>query len=733
MDYESFELKFFKQLKDSKKECISLVEKNKKLVEANLENLETVDKFVTSLNTIIIETEKLKYSIIEKLFNLSFLKRVEDTFKESDVLIQACKVNNVKAIKWLMSMNINLRKQDKDGMTALMYSVKKSSQLFVVKEYISQYKDSLNLKDNNGETALFHAVYNIEAFKCLVNTPTVDVNYKDYNDQDTILIRCIKLSRFSCIDILFERSDIDVNSVDKRGWPISFYFAEQGFANEFELLSKKNCNYNYVNNIVPSYDEAIKSTSDSKGNQPRAKKENILTIIMNKLYKSDGYEKIISKLENYYRMLIYLMKIGYDFNTIVDEAGNTAVMESLIANDVFTALYIIYNDQGEGGKYKLDLSIKNKYGDSVVSLLLKKKFGQPLFEIVKKNPSFSLEYEDIYHNDLLMLFAMTGQYREMKNYLKNNGMIVDLVKKYKGDKLVNKNDDNYVVIDKKVDEEQDIIVEQRVKVNEDNNPPSYDEIKTDMIRNHVNDHGENALILATKCRCRNCVKVLLENGVNDVNHQDHLGNTALHYAIFIKDREIIEMLLSSGADKNIKNKDGLDALSYAEKIKNDLSVNGKSYSYIGAKIDEVIRLLTQGNVSLKDKVAEIEYNRYIREDLIEIYKEVEPYLRLDYDDTFVIINGFSYFGMVLKIYQKAFGKIESQYYSYPYCLGWPDTIDSNYFIHGESYDIDICLPLEIDCGLKVEWTTDTLLKTICKRRRIIDCRIPNILLTSTIS
>ena len=63
---------------------------------------------------------------------------------------------------------------------------------------------------------------------------------------------------------------------------------------------------------------------------------------MNKLYKLKGYSRRASWLKNYNNTFILSIHIGYDFNAIIDDEGNTILMASLIANDIATALYIIY-------------------------------------------------------------------------------------------------------------------------------------------------------------------------------------------------------------------------------------------------------------------------------------------------------------------------------------------------------------------------------------------------------
>lgn len=87
------------------------------------------------------------------------------------------------------------------------------------------------------------------------------------------------------------------------------------------------------------------------------------------------------------------------------------------------------------------------------------------------------------------------------------------------------------------------------------------------------DNGVNALIASIIFSDRFKLNVLkknyfyithiLQRGI-DVNHQDKLGNTALHYAV-IRERpaELVALLLKYGARKDIRNKEGKTPLDIA--------------------------------------------------------------------------------------------------------------------------------------------------------------------------
>lgn len=151
-------------------------------------------------------------------------------------------------------------------------------------------------------------------------------------------------------------------------------------------------------------------------------------------------------------------------------------------------------------KLSIDFSIKNKYGENVSSLLVKLN-NNILISNLMNNPSFDFGYRDqLSGNSLLMLSAIS----------------------------------------------QPMLLEKLIKMNSFN-------------INELNNKNENALILATKAGCISNVKMLLKKNIN-CNHQDDLGNTALHYAVQLDDPYLVS-ILKKRIDCKILNKKGLSPKS----------------------------------------------------------------------------------------------------------------------------------------------------------------------------
>ncbi|MGF2142914.1 ankyrin repeat domain-containing protein, partial [Vagococcus fluvialis] len=86
-----------------------------------------------------------------------------------------------------------------------------------------------------------------------------------------------------------------------------------------------------------------------------------------------------------------------------------------------------------------------------------------------------------------------------------------------------------------------------------------------------NRFGGNTIIPAAEKGHLDTVKLLLEDGTVDINHQNNYGYTALIEAIALTDgskvyQDIVAELLKYGADKNLKDNYGKTAIDYAREL-----------------------------------------------------------------------------------------------------------------------------------------------------------------------
>ncbi len=86
----------------------------------------------------------------------------------------------------------------------------------------------------------------------------------------------------------------------------------------------------------------------------------------------------------------------------------------------------------------------------------------------------------------------------------------------------------------------------------------------------VDSNGLTPLMYCIQNERSKMIDYLLEKEI-DINKQDNVGNTALFYAVFkSKDKiELIEKLLTKGADMNMANKASVTPLSLANSMANE--------------------------------------------------------------------------------------------------------------------------------------------------------------------
>jgi len=207
MNFETFETEFLLGLRNKSKNCFSLLDNNRKLVQAYLGsdgNQTTIDRFINEINLLVIKT-KNNFSYIKKILTHESFKdnnaknRLLENFRNSNVLIEACKTENKNAIKWLLTMEMNPLVQDKKGMSALMYAAENNNLISTVKHFIND-KSCLDLVDENSENAIFHALRNSNALMALVKS-NVNINQINKNNESALLY-CSKNELYSPLIIL---------------------------------------------------------------------------------------------------------------------------------------------------------------------------------------------------------------------------------------------------------------------------------------------------------------------------------------------------------------------------------------------------------------------------------------------------------------------------------------------------------------------------------------------------
>jgi len=267
-NYESFESELFAKLKKESNKALKLIDENEKLIKYNLNS----KKFVNEFNNIILDNNnKIKnFKIFEAVLNHRLFTDVLAQFRESDVLVRACRsvvkhytyvydknsyeeYYNKDLIKWLLTMNINYGIQDELGRTALMYAVKYESLDFAVKEMIPG--KHINLLDKDGNSVLFfasEAYFTLDKFAKYKDL--FDNNHVNNNNENLILYaaRNRKMNCNEYIKSLRKFDCTEPNLMNNNGMTAAMYLVYYGQYEQLEYFLKENkgkINVNEVNNF----------------------------------------------------------------------------------------------------------------------------------------------------------------------------------------------------------------------------------------------------------------------------------------------------------------------------------------------------------------------------------------------------------------------------------------------------------------------------------------------------
>ena len=196
------------------------------------------------------------------------------------------------------------------------------------------------------------------------------------------------------------------------------------------------------------------------------------------------------------------MDKGCDFNTVIDEEGNTAFMFFLWLQDWNTVVYLLL--------YHKNLNSQKSNINGINTILLCGMFKkneasetsnidiQSLIKLCLK--SIELNVNVIYNDYNILMLSIINNNWECVNYLSRKN--IELI-------------------------------------------------------NQVNDKKETPLIIASKLGHKDIIKVILLYFIKEVNlNHDELGNTALHYALELSDKYIINNLAFHHVNLNIKNNKG---------------------------------------------------------------------------------------------------------------------------------------------------------------------------------
>jgi len=434
------------------------------------------------------------------------MKDVLAKFRESDIIIKACQKENIIALKWLIKMEINPFIFDENGMISLMYAVKQKSLFFVVEYLLNFNKDLVNIVDNNGENVLFHAINNPIAFDYLLKFD-IDTNHQN-NNKENIIQFAFKNSKNSyvvehfCKDWKTLIQNFDFNCPDQNGMTPLMYLLENENYTLFIMILQKLRYEAKKIEKTPDYIDFNINYCNKFNNK------SIFSIFIKKYYevccKSNYGEAVSNKRD-------LITSMGMIFALIISYPGCDINIPIDDDNNTPIMFFLMIEDLVAVTfilSYfdNVDLKIKNK-NDINASVLALKIKNEKLFQQLVKHKTFDTQFVDQYNNNILMY-----------------SIIFD-------------------------------------------NPAAFTVILSEHpeFLEHINDKKEDSIIIATKLGFLEKIKSYTIHDIN-LNRQDELGNTALFYAVNMRNIYVINLLAYYHADPSIKNNQGISPMDQAVQI-----------------------------------------------------------------------------------------------------------------------------------------------------------------------
>jgi len=332
-DFENFKTNFFEQLSKGNKKCLKVIDDNKKLVEyyINSKDLTYVKIFLNDFNNLVLNPRFEQYKLLKSVLEHPLLTPVANQFRESDVLVKACKKGNRNAVEWLLKMDINLGVQDELGRTALMYAVRSTSMDYIVKKIMKTKGKHILAVDNKGNNALFFATENMLTFReFLKYKENYDFNYKNNDGENAIMFSCRygKITQEEYFEYLCKYMEVDPEYTNIEGKTVPMYLAEHFKYRELKWMFKKY-------NIDPNFKSKLGHT--------------LFSCLVKKYY--ENYSKVITETKGFgynYSFFksalvtfVILTEMGCNINEPIDEEGTKATEILLKLKDVITYGYLV--------------------------------------------------------------------------------------------------------------------------------------------------------------------------------------------------------------------------------------------------------------------------------------------------------------------------------------------------------------------------------------------------------
>jgi len=551
---------------------------------------------------------------------------IQNNDGNTSMIIASC-CPNINIIKLLLDNNkIKIDQQNNYGYTALMMSMSSSSNPETTKMLLEK-NPNVNIKNDKGDTALSLLFQNFNKQKEYILDKTqllikynADINTQNNDGLTPLMIICSKYSNENkiikniiklllkyraninlknnlgndALSILFDmqqnnKNDNTLNSTIKlfhKKHPVyeEFNSCEQNKLYYLSEINKTNCKIfhkliEFANNDdISAFDNAIKHYGINYQNE-------------------DGWTLL---------MFAYIQSVSHpDFQNIDNHNKNNKHLES--KQNIYSQNNINYNKVLENilkHCKNINFWLTNNDGDNI-NMIYTSCGGRSYSDLENKiRYSYNRHSDDINHHiDHQNIYGMTALMMSLNNdyyHSYSRTLLVDdpniNIKNNEGNtaimigcKYINKLDCesilSYLL-------EYVSCLDKYPKNKYSNSWTSYFMLHQKTNMNPQNNNRETALILLLKCtekiiqptiytthitsikRVFRIAKQLIETGHDsNVNIQDNEGNTALHCAFLWEENDciqIIQLLLSHGANSTIKNNDNISPENLISKCNNKL-------------------------------------------------------------------------------------------------------------------------------------------------------------------
>jgi len=409
----------------------------------------------------------------------------------------------------------------------------KSGDIDAFKRIINNPTVNLNVEDLSGNDIMHY----ISLYRCLTASLLSDIIKKGYNSKNVkskdglipyygimnssldhyekvYIVRTIKTIDFRNAYVDFNPNVLAYDCMKNRDIELLKILVDEGVV---DIASVDNEGNNFIHhlpvmmtieeNVAVRYFQdliVILKQSLAESNQNDFTEEQWQEDVLLIQHHQDEVDQIVSEIGYAFDQLIMLCK---DKNIDVDKTnteGETPLMR-LISNGTDVLIEKIMS-------YAPNILLENQYGENALVYAIK-------------------------YNRINCFHMLVGRLENKVKIL--NKLLIDL--------LYNMPEDNRYHLA--------LLVNLKIIMNQ------YSEVKASI--NRKDEDGNTALIIASALGEYDMVNLLIEEGVK-VNEQNKVGETALMHAVLNKSKDIVLLLLYHKADANIKNNQGQSSLDLAD-------------------------------------------------------------------------------------------------------------------------------------------------------------------------